>query len=397
MKIADIPTKFNIPFANSAGAGYITTIPEASQIPITPGRASLTTGFPPLTFLPVGSGGVPPFGADMNGLMKQVTQWSRWQAAAGPVPYDGTFSTAIGGYPKGALVGATSFSGFWISTVDDNTSNPEAGGANWLPFYPYRKVTLTADADYYVATTGSNSNPGSSGSPWLTLQYAWDYILANVDFNGYNVTVHVGNGTYTAGVNASGVLTGAKSPTSLTFIGDTTTPANVIVNVAASWCFLGTYGAQFRIRGFQLLSGDAQNGCIVASYGANILFDSVRFSTTTAYHIYATAGGVIRAAGNYTVIGAAAVHLYSTTGGYIDTAATITVTISGTPAFGTSFAYCRINSILDYRSSVVTFSGSATGKRYTAELAGNIYTEGGGANFFPGNSAGSTATNGIYN
>ena len=61
MLASAIPIKFPIPFGNSAGGGYIRPIPQASQIGIANGAASLTDGFPPLNFLPLGSGGVPPF------------------------------------------------------------------------------------------------------------------------------------------------------------------------------------------------------------------------------------------------------------------------------------------------------------------------------------------------
>ena len=45
------PVPFAVPFGASAGAGYIRTIPVASQISITPGAASLTDGFVPLNFV----------------------------------------------------------------------------------------------------------------------------------------------------------------------------------------------------------------------------------------------------------------------------------------------------------------------------------------------------------
>lgn len=132
MQSSDIPSKFLIPFANSAGAGYIRTIPLASQIGVTDGAASLTDGFPPLNFLAVGAGGVPPFGQDFNGLLKQITQWSRWQGAGGLVTWDSALSTAIGGYPKGALVASTTAGHVWLCTVENNTTNPDAGGAGWV-------------------------------------------------------------------------------------------------------------------------------------------------------------------------------------------------------------------------------------------------------------------------
>ncbi|WP_267550398.1 hypothetical protein [Rhizobium rhizogenes] len=132
MKIADLPAKFPIPFAADAGSGFIRAIPEASQIGITPGAASLTDGFPPVTFQPVGAGGTPPWGQDMNGIINQITLWSQWQNAGGLVPYDGTFSTAIGGYPKSAVLAGATTGQIWLNTVDDNTTNPNSGGAGWL-------------------------------------------------------------------------------------------------------------------------------------------------------------------------------------------------------------------------------------------------------------------------
>ncbi|MGX5803488.1 hypothetical protein ACWGS9_19885 [Bradyrhizobium sp. Arg314] len=132
MKISALPTKFTIPFAASANPSFIRNVPVASQIGIVNGAASLTDGFPPLNFLPVGSGGVPPFGQDMNGILKQITQWSQWAGAGGLVPYDSVFSSAIGGYPQGALLAGATAGVVWLSTVDDNTSDPDTGGAHWI-------------------------------------------------------------------------------------------------------------------------------------------------------------------------------------------------------------------------------------------------------------------------
>lgn len=133
MQLSQIPAKFAIPFANSAGGSFIRAIPQASQIGVNPGFASLTDGFPPLNFTPIASGGFPPFGQDMNGLMNQTTAWSRWQSAGGPVFYDATFQAACGGYPQYAVVRSlVNPNIFWESSVDNNLTNPDAGGANWI-------------------------------------------------------------------------------------------------------------------------------------------------------------------------------------------------------------------------------------------------------------------------
>lgn len=140
MTSSQIPSKFNIPWGNSAGPAYIRSIPQSSQIGIQNCAASLTDGFPPLTFTPSGAGGCPPFGQDFNGILKQITQWAQWQSAGGPVFWDSAFSTAVGGYPKGATLQSSVLPGrIWFSTAENNTTNPDdqtGAAAGWvaLPF-----------------------------------------------------------------------------------------------------------------------------------------------------------------------------------------------------------------------------------------------------------------------
>ena len=131
MQSSQIPLKFPIPFANSAGGSYTRPVPTASQIGIVPFAASLTDGFPPQCFSPGGA----PEGPDFNGLLNQMSAWLRWAQAGAPVTYDATFSAAIGGYPIGSLLQKAATPGaFWYSTVENNTSNPDAAGAGWATF-----------------------------------------------------------------------------------------------------------------------------------------------------------------------------------------------------------------------------------------------------------------------
>lgn len=132
MLTTDVPTKLAIPFADAAGVSYIRAIPEASQIGIEDGAASLEDGFPPLNATPIVSGGVPPTIKDMNGILNLVSAWSRWTAAGGPTFYDGTFSTAIGGYPKGSVLTSASTAGvLYVSTIDNNTNDPDSVSTGW--------------------------------------------------------------------------------------------------------------------------------------------------------------------------------------------------------------------------------------------------------------------------
>ena len=159
MTQSQIPSKFAIPWGNSAASAYIRTIPQSSQIGIVNCAASLTDGFPPLTFLPIGAGGCPPFGQDFNGILKQVTQWNQWQAVSSGLPWDTAFSTSVGGYPKASIVQSNVLFGrLWLSTADNNTTNPDATtSANWIAL----PGTNTAGT---VLSTMSTTAPANSVS-----------------------------------------------------------------------------------------------------------------------------------------------------------------------------------------------------------------------------------------
>jgi hypothetical protein len=129
MDASAVPYKFAGPWAADATAGYAT-----NPVPATASgaAASQQLGFPPLTATPTGSGGTPPNIADFNGLEFYNTSWLQWVQAGGPIAYDATLSSNIGGYPRGAVLqSAVTFGQFWQSTVDNNTSDPDTGGANW--------------------------------------------------------------------------------------------------------------------------------------------------------------------------------------------------------------------------------------------------------------------------
>lgn len=129
MQASNAPSKSPVPFAES---GSKNTIPVASQIGVTPGLASFTDGFPPLTMTPLAAGGIPPRGQDFNGILNFLSNAVRWVQAGGRYPYDSAFSTAVGGYPKGAVLAAASGNGSWLNVADNNTTNPDTSGANWV-------------------------------------------------------------------------------------------------------------------------------------------------------------------------------------------------------------------------------------------------------------------------
>ena len=195
------PTKITVPFANSAGT-YKNTIPVPSQISITPGAASFTDGFPPLTMTPKASGGLPPFGQDMNGVLFNVTQAIQYSQAGGLFPYDSVFSTAVGGYPNGAVVQASDRSCLWLNSVANNTTAPESFGAGWSPLCAYGEtlislsssnVTLTAlqSAKNIIILSGAISTNLNIILP----TYLKQWTIVNNCTGAYSVTAKTASGS----------------------------------------------------------------------------------------------------------------------------------------------------------------------------------------------------------
>lgn len=190
MKQTDIPAKFNIPWAQLASVPtYRRSIPQTPTG--TPGQASLQQGFPAETFISKASGGTPPFGADFNGLFYQITQLLIWLMAGSPLFYDATFSAAIGGYAKGSVLQATAgpVGAFWISEVDNNTGDPDAGAPNWGSFNvlstigtghcQWRPTNETLDG--YVRCNGktigdafSNATERANSDTFPLFDWVWD-------------------------------------------------------------------------------------------------------------------------------------------------------------------------------------------------------------------------------
>jgi hypothetical protein len=265
---------------------------------------------------------------------------------------------------------------------------------NGVPF----RTPLTTATTFYISTTGNDSSGnGSSGNPWLTPQHAYNVLSSLYDFGGQAVTVQFADGTYniTGGaLNMTGPWTGGGT---LTFQGDLATPDNVVINVSGTGtiAFLNSC----ILPGAVTLEGMKITGatdCIRNANSGVINFQSIDFGSVSGHHIAAVVGGAeVSAIGSYTISGGAQFHIFGNNGGFIRVlGTTLTVTLTGTPAFSGAYAGVQSNAIINGNGP--TYSGSATGPRYSAILNGTIFTNGAGPNFFPGSTAGSTSSGGQY-
>jgi len=212
----DIPLKLPLPFGAAAGGGYIRTIPVVSQIGVVDGAASLTDGFVPLNATPIGAGGIPPDIKDMNGILYEISGWSRWVAAGGPVYFDGTFATAIGGYPLGATIQSAVTPGvMFVSTANNNATNPDSGGADWISLTPVpatlaELIAGTSTVKYVTPATlaGLRADTAAVIAGTDAARYITPASLASIRASGLEVRT----GTDTAKYITPAALAGSNSP-----------------------------------------------------------------------------------------------------------------------------------------------------------------------------------------
>ncbi len=128
MKLTDKPRQIAVPFAS--GTADKNTIPNnATQETKEKGNAAYDSGFPPLTMTAIAAGGIPPHGKDFNGLLNDITAAIRFSQAGGQYTFDSAFATAIGGYPRGAMVVSSDGSKIWWNTADSNATDPDGTSA----------------------------------------------------------------------------------------------------------------------------------------------------------------------------------------------------------------------------------------------------------------------------
>ena len=243
----------------------------------------------------------------------------------------------------------------------------------------------------YVSPSGNDSNSGTTiGSPFLTIQKAVDVATLQRDLMGSGIIIQLADGTYTNQVTATVPTMAApiNSNTSpITITGNAGTPANVHLSMATTSAIvvLGL-GAHLRVQNLKITTAGTQSAHLLARNGGIISFKNIIFGAAHAssWHIIAEAAGQVAAVGPYTIEGGAFSHILTRYNSLVYVQTVVAVTLTGTPAF-TSFIECAAGAVATIRG---TFSGAATGVRYSGSLLGHFDLNGAGTNYFPGNAAG---------
>lgn len=258
------PGKIITPWAES---GLKNTIPPAAN-PAT-GRAGFDQGFSAINMTAKEAGGIPPFGQDFNGIFYEVTNILRYMQAGGQPTFDAALATAIGGYPKGAMVLGSDGVTLWQSRVDSNSDDPNSGSNKWILAVvqdvstisdlrltePSRAGQLIGVTSYYGGWAAING-----GGPEFGGRFWHDSNDTTTPDNGFTCIVTAGgkrwkrvNGVY--GVGHAGAIPDE--------IQDSTTQVQIAINATKEGGELQFVGGPFKFDQVEcarsiVLTGDAR-------------------------------------------------------------------------------------------------------------------------------------------
>jgi len=282
-----------------------------------------------------------------------------------------------------------------ILNISSLTGNPLGGTAYEVEDGGYiANPDLMTARTLYVNPAGNDANDGFANTAtraFATTQAAIN-TLAKMPYDpkgfaaGAGWVIKLADGTYGETVKLYNV-----PYFDVTLRGNTVTPGNVIISGTSDGITSIGTRTNWNLDSFRI-NAAAGLGLRVEQNSA-VSFQNIVWGVCTSGHIQTLSGGVVNVTGSYAIAAAAPFHIIARLDSVIDIPA-VTVTITGTPAFSGAFALVQQASAV--RINGATFTGAATGTRYSIATNGVIDTNGGGASYLPGGSAGATATGGQY-
>jgi hypothetical protein len=257
---------------------------------------------------------------------------------------------------------------------------------------------LRAPQTYYVngATGNDNNNGLTTSTAFKTIQQALNTAIT-WNQNGFGVTINVAAGVY-AGI----VLPQLNGTGGCTLIGSSTGSCTISgVNQSAILSYESTGG--YDISNFTLTCagvgqpGDHMCGIQVQGPSSNSIHD-VKFLNCGEAHMMAVSGATLTPSNGIEIAGSAGCHIWAEWNGHYtnDQMPYLPVlTISQAVAFN-SFAQSTNASFMMCNYKSIIGAGNVTAGKYYVANNSVMNTNGGGANYLPGNSAGLVTTGGQY-
>lgn len=296
----------------------------------------------------------------------------------------------------------------WIYICPGQTVAFYSNGTNYFSIDQPSTCILTANTTIFLAQSGSNTANGlTSGTPLASLQTAWNLLQNSFNANANITTLKLADGTYSGSAILSGPIpgqtggdntrAGAINDSSVRIVGNTTTPTNVVVTSTAPLGTINVYAAaRVAITGMQI--SNTSGFYDLYSVGSWASTQNIAWGTASAIQAATNSGGFIELYTPYSIVAGSGCHIIAGQGGFVqflgNGLVAATITLVGTPNFSSGFA-CAQSGYISV-SIANSFSGAATGQRFSVDLNGVIDSGGNGTSYFPGNSAGGISSGGQY-
>ena len=253
---------------------------------------------------------------------------------------------------------------------------------------------IVSNYTLYVRTDGSDNGGGNDGSindaahAFATPAAAIYYGASRFSLAGGALTIKFGTpGTYAA----PGII--PQTVGTLNIVGDANAPASYVLAGPNPAFVQGTVN----ISGVTLQNTSTSNSTVTASASGFVTLMNVNLTSTQTglSHFGAGNGGIIAISQGVSVLSSMNNLFAAVTNGNIQINGNISLGASLTFSGGTALA--STNATIGVAPGVVFTGSAASGPRYYVSLNGTISTNGGGANFFPGSTAGNQAdASGVY-
>jgi hypothetical protein len=267
-------------------------------------------------------------------------------------------------------------------------------------------IIPTADVVLYVRTDGNDSNDGganSSGRAFATIQKAIDVVTTRYAASAtFGVRIVLGNaGTYAPAINN-------RYPGALSIEGSGATYIITSGDIGVGGpCSFASRVGRVTLKNINLTNTAGTGFAIsVACLGGYIFLDTMAvtslLSNATYSPIYIVENGVLSMSGSFVLNGGdntqrqmRALIQVATGGVFGGTPSTMTMSLA-TSSWAAGMVEAQMTGVAMFGGITINASGTFSGPRYSVYSNGVINTYGGGANFFPGSTAGTTATGGQY-
>jgi identified by metaGeneAnnotator len=163
-----------------ASDGLKNNIPAERNGGLAQEAATYADGFPSITMTPISTGGKPPSGKDMNGVLYEISAHTVWQNQGGRYRFDQAFCNTIGGYPKGAVLINDTLDTEYISLVDANTHNPNSGNnaGKWAIHAGKGLKASTTQAGIVQLSSATDSTDENKAATPKAVKAAYDKAVA---------------------------------------------------------------------------------------------------------------------------------------------------------------------------------------------------------------------------